>query len=275
MADPGASAPSEGRARILTTLLLLPGLGLLWLGGWPAAVLVLLAGAFMLSEALGVAGIEPASGRGGAIMALGLGPALLGCLGEALPLHPWFHPGAYWLVAGGAAAGLAALGRSWATSALLVAVMLALAGGVGLALHGDGTPWLLVVAVVVAAADIAAFLVGKRVGGPKLAPSASPSKTWSGALAGLAGGCLAGLALGEALALPPLAMAVAGLVIADLSIGGDLLESIFKRAHGVKDAGSALPGHGGLLDRFDGYLLALPAAWLAVHLGWLHGGAHG
>ena len=271
MADPKTSTSSEGRARFLTTLLLLPGLGVLWLGGWPAAMLVLVAGAVMLREAVAVAGIHRGSWRGGAIMALGLGPTLLGCLGAVLPVQPWV----FWLAAGAAAFGLAALGRSWATSSLLVAVMLALAGGVGLALHGGDTPWLLVVAVVVAAADIAAFLVGKSVGGPKLAPPVSPSKTWSGAAAGLAGGCIAALALGEALSLPPLAMAIAGLVIADLSIGGDLLESIFKRAHGVKDAGSILPGHGGLLDRFDGYLLALPAAWLAVHLGWLHGGPHG
>ena len=271
MADSGTSAPSEGRARFLTTLLLLPGLGILWLGGWPTAVLVLLAGAVMLREALGVAGIDRGAWRGRAILALGLGPALLGCLGAAVAVQPW----AYGLAAGAAAFGLAALGRSWATSSLLVAVMLALAGGVGLALNGGATPWLLVVAVVVAAADIAAFLVGKSVGGPKLAPPISPSKTWSGAAAGLAGGCAAALVLGEALSLPPLAMAVAGLVIADLSIGGDLLESVFKRAHGVKDAGSILPGHGGLLDRFDGYLLALPATWLAVHLGWLQGGPHG
>ena len=271
MAGSGASAPSEGRTRFLTTLLLLPGLGILWLGGWPAAALLLLAGAVMLREALGVARIDRGAWRGGAILALGLGPALLVCLGAALPVHSWV----YWLAVGFAGLGLAALGRSWATSALLAAVMLALAGGAGLALHGGGAPWLLVIAVAVAAADIAAFLFGKGVGGPKLAPSISPSKTWSGALAGLAGGCLAALAMGEALSLPPLTMAVAGLVVADLSIGGDLLESIFKRAHGVKDAGSILPGHGGLLDRFDGYLLALPAAWLAVHLGWLPGGPHG
>ena len=70
-------------------------------------------------------------------------------------------------------------------------------------------------------------------------------------------------------------MVIAGLVIADLSIGGDLLESMFKRKHGVKDAGTALPGHGGLLDRFDGYLLALPAMYLAVAMGWFREWPHG
>ena len=271
MAGPGNTPSREGRRRLATALFLLPGLGLIWYGGTPAAVLVLLAGAVMLAEALAVAGIGRGSARGAAILALGLFPALLGLALPYLAAPP--HAGLIVMAVCGL--GLIALGRSRSMSALLVAVMLALAGGVGLALSDGDVPWLVLVAVVIAAADVAAYYFGKRIGGPKLAPSISPSKTWSGALAGLAGGSLAAVVLGGLFALPALPMAVAGLVVADLSIGGDLLESMFKRAFGVKDAGSILPGHGGLLDRFDGYLLALPAAYLAVGLGWMQAIPHG
>lgn len=267
----------EARARVLTTLLILPALALLWTGGWVAASLVILAGVVMLAEALAVSGMPPGHWRGAAVLALGIGPALMALAAAVFPAAPLppAQSGAFWACAGLAALVLAALGRSRAMSALLAAIALALAGGVALAFDGGRVPWLVVVAVVVAAADIAAYLVGGKVGGPKLAPSISPSKTWSGAAAGLAAGCLAGAALGILFSLPPLTMAVAGLLIADFSIGGDLLESMFKRAHGVKNAGSILPGHGGALDRFDGYLLVLPSLCLAVGMGWLQGGAHG
>ena len=92
----------------------------------------------------------------------------------------------------------------------------------------------------------------------------SPSKTWSGALCGVTAGGIAGYAMGVLLGFPSGIAALAGLVIADLSIGGDLLESWFKRRHNVKDSGRILPGHGGFLDRFDGYLIVLPFLYLAL-----------
>ena len=123
--------------------------------------------------------------------------------------------------------------------------------------------------LVVWAADIGAYAVGRLLGGPKLAPAISPGKTWSGAAGGLLIAMAAGEAAAQALAPAPLgrAAAVAG-VLAVASVLGDLLESWIKRRFGVKDSGTLIPGHGGLLDRLDGLLAAAPAAaMLALALG--------
>ncbi len=117
--------------------------------------------------------------------------------------------------------------------------------------------------IVVWASDIGAYLFGRLVGGPRLAPRISPGKTWSGAGGGFAAAILVGLVA----ALTPRAAGVAALLgIAAQS--GDLLESWIKRCFGVKDSGTWIPGHGGLLDRLDGLLVAAPvAALIALLLG--------
>ncbi len=133
----------------------------------------------------------------------------------------------------------------------------------------SGLANLLCVLLLVWATDIGAYLVGRWLGGPKLAPSISPGKTWSGAVGGLVAAILLGLA-GIALAGGPLSVR-AVLVLGGLSLvsqAGDLTESALKRHFGVKDSGRLIPGHGGLLDRLDGVLAAAPvAALLALGLG--------
>ncbi len=131
------------------------------------------------------------------------------------------------------------------------------------------SPWLVVLLVVIiAAADIGAYFSGKTIGGPKLAPRISPGKTRAGAAGGLLAATIATVIavslLPERTFAPALA-AVLGLVLAGLSIGGDLFISLLKRQQGIKDSSSLLPGHGGLLDRFDSLGAALPffaLAWL-------------
>jgi phosphatidate cytidylyltransferase len=122
---------------------------------------------------------------------------------------------------------------------------------------------MLFVVAVVWASDIGAYMIGRLLGGPKLAPAISPGKTWSGAGGGLACAMLIGVLSGGG--------AHAMLVAAGLSLAaqcGDLLESGIKRHAGVKDSGTLIPGHGGLLDRLDGVLAAAPAAaLLAMALG--------
>lgn len=136
-------------------------------------------------------------------------------------------------------------------------------------LRGLAESGLAVVAWLIAgvwATDIGAFFVGRAVGGVKLAPHVSPGKTWSGLLGGLA--CAAAVSVGCGLAwadvrtgllLPQpgtAALAVAGVVLAIVSQGGDLLVSAFKRYFGIKDTSRIIPGHGGVLDRADGLLAA-------------------
>ena len=112
---------------------------------------------------------------------------------------------------------------------------------------------------LVLASDIGAYAVGKTFGKRKLAPNISPGKTWEG----WAGGFLLTLVVGWALKfmlpdmpLPHLLTAAA--VVAIFGPIGDLAESMLKRSVGVKDSGTIMPGHGGLLDRFDAFLLVLP-----------------
>jgi len=121
-------------------------------------------------------------------------------------------------------------------------------------------------------ADTAAYFTGRAFGRRKLAPHVSPGKTWEGVYGGLAAVALYALALVPLAAagrfagtVSPLAVIlwVAGaLALAALSVVGDLCESLLKRQAGVKDSGRLLPGHGGVLDRIDALLAAMPPAAL-------------
>lgn len=130
---------------------------------------------------------------------------------------------------------------------------------------------------VVWATDILAYFVGRAVGGPKLAPSISPGKTQSGAIGGTLGGVVAGVALALAAGVGnPLGLAAVALVLSIVSQAGDLFESWVKRRHGVKDSGSIIPGHGGVMDRVDGLVAAAMALYLlGAIVGGLDTPAHG
>jgi phosphatidate cytidylyltransferase len=113
------------------------------------------------------------------------------------------------------------------------------------------------------ATDIFAFLCGRVVGGPLLWPNVSPNKTWAGAIGGLAGGIAAAVAIAYASGVRFAAAAgLMGLLLSILAQAGDLFESAVKRRFGAKDASRLIPGHGGLMDRLDGFLVAAFAALL-------------
>ncbi|MEM7073314.1 MAG: phosphatidate cytidylyltransferase [Pseudomonadota bacterium] len=119
------------------------------------------------------------------------------------------------------------------------------------------------VIAVVASCDSAAWLAGRSIGGPKLAVKISPNKTWAGFLGGLlAASAIAGLLGSLWLGERPFHAAIIGAWLAFCAQLGDLAISSLKRKAGVKDSGRLLPGHGGVLDRIDGYLLALPVSVL-------------
>jgi phosphatidate cytidylyltransferase len=168
---------------------------------------------------------------------------------------PALPRGLRWLV------GLAALWLAW----------LALAQS-----HTIGVNFILSALCLVWAADIAAYFGGRRFGRRKLAPTISPGKSWEGVYAGVAGALLLALAwstletrfatdgpslyarLFAHFGLVPGLLAVAAL--AGMSVVGDLIESLVKRAVGAKDSSALLPGHGGVLDRIDALLPVLPLA---------------
>jgi phosphatidate cytidylyltransferase len=112
--------------------------------------------------------------------------------------------------------------------------------------------------------DIMAYFAGRLIGGPKLWPRVSAGKTWSGTLVGISGGALFGLvivlAVADRVAILPLL--VLGLLLAAISQAGDLGESALKRRFGVKDSGALIPGHGGVMDRLDGFVAACVCAAL-------------
>lgn len=117
-------------------------------------------------------------------------------------------------------------------------------------------------------ADSFAYFSGKGIGGPKLAPAISPNKTWAGFLGGLAGAAIISSALALAFSINPGWMTmVLAVVLALAAQAGDLFESWVKRRFHLKDSGNLIPGHGGVLDRIDGFIFAIAVAWtIAVML---------
>ena len=150
-------------------------------------------------------------------------------------------------------------------AAVLVSAWLSL-----VVLHGarpNGPGLLLFLFVLIWVADSAAYFAGRAFGSRKLAPFVSPGKTWAGAVGAAAGALLCGVALhaaGLAGSAAPWTVALLCVLVTLVSIGGDLWESRLKREAGVKDSGSLLPGHGGMLDRIDSLLAAAPVFGLGV-----------
>jgi len=153
------------------------------------------------------------------------------------------------------------------TMAFVWVGMLGAYAGVMLRAH-SGKGLLLGAVVVAVAADIGAFVVGRSIGSRPIAATISPSKTIEGFIGGLIAALIVGVIIGKE--LTPWGGAkhglVLGLVIGLVAPAGDLFESMIKRDLGLKDSGTALLGHGGLLDRFDSVLLALPAAYYVAIL---------
>lgn len=140
----------------------------------------------------------------------------------------------------------------------------------------DGLWAILYVLLTVWVADIGAYFAGRAFGKAKLAPRVSPGKSWAGVWGGLlavlllalAASWLAGATLAETLLL-----LVVSVIVAAISVVGDLVESMFKRFRGIKDSSQLLPGHGGIMDRIDSLTAAIPVfALLITLLGWLSTG---
>ncbi len=158
------------------------------------------------------------------------------------------------LVEGLPAAGISASGLLLVAFPLSYAVRLHAAGPQGPAL-------LLFAMVIIWAGDTAAYFVGRSIGRLPLAPHLSPKKTWEGSLASLIGSFVVAYFFSWWIYAP--GFHLYGMAFAGNAAGqvGDLLESAYKRSAGVKDSGSLLPGHGGILDRIDALILAIPVVW--------------
>ena len=263
-------------------------LAAIWVGGWPLAALLAAAAALGAHEFYGLArarGIEPFAGAGivasGALVLLaqGLGgtyaawaPAALALvmllLGACLVAAVWarWPTGEPVTAVALTVAGAAYTGGTLAFGVLLRALPSGVEGFSPVPWHGAA--FLLLPLLATWVGDTSAYFAGRAFGRRKLFPLASPGKTVAGGVAGLAGAVAVTVAV-AALALPaggplgvgvPLALAL-GVAMGVAAQLGDVAESVMKRWAGVKDSGTILPGHGGILDRVDALLLSVPVAY--------------
>ena len=166
---------------------------------------------------------------------------------------------------GGSETGAHSLAKALLGCGLMLSTWLAL-----VVLHSrpdQGPHWVLYLLVLVWVADSGAFFAGRQFGRTRLAPKVSPGKTWEGVLGGLTACAL--FAFGYAHYLELQGAVLTGFVLVSLvtvlfSVAGDLLESLLKRQRGVKDSGTLIPGHGGILDRIDSLFAAAPVFLLGL-----------
>jgi phosphatidate cytidylyltransferase len=164
---------------------------------------------------------------------------------------------------------LAAAAVARAERRIWVAGGIPYAGALGVApvvLRSDGPDGFLAIMLLFAivwSTDIVAYFVGRALGGPKLMPRVSPKKTWSGAIGGTVAAIVVAVAVAKAAALTGLfAIAMLAVVLSVFAQGGDLFESFLKRRFDAKDSSHLIPGHGGLMDRLDGFVTASVVAAL-------------
>lgn len=265
--------------RVASALVLLPlVLVLVWLGGWPFALLIAVAAGLCALEmaamalresppamravvvaaaagiplALGVLGATPS---GEIILAVLVGLVMVLWIGHLLMLGEDLAPAP-------SSVGLSVLAVLY-TGGLLAPVVL-------LRQLEAGAWWIVLVLAVTFLNDTGAYFAGRTLGRRKLYPRVSPAKTWEGFVGGLVGGVIGAVgvtALSGGLGAEPLPLSLAsagalGLVVAAVASAGDLVESLLKRAFSVKDSGRLIPGHGGMLDRLDAVLFTGPLIWL-------------
>ena len=253
------------RQRVLTAIVLIAGM-LVALFAMPATAGALALALVMLGGAWEWAGFFGAHPRSPERIAYAAGMALLMAVFWALTeVDQTLYRAVLW---GAALWWLIALGwlfrfptRIPAPVGILCGILVLVPAWLALArllFEPRGDHWLLFVFVLVWAADIGAYFVGRAIGRVRLAPRVSPNKTWEGVLGGLAAASLAAV-FGARWLDQPLAGFFALCVAAALaSIVGDLTVSMFKRHAGLKDSSDLLPGHGGILDRIDSMMAAAP-----------------
>jgi phosphatidate cytidylyltransferase len=262
----GALRGSELALRVCSALVLVPlAIGTAYLGGWPFAL-------FWGAAAIGVlwewsslvARHEQFSAllAGGASLSLAV---VLVATGHVLPALIVVAMGAL-----GAASLTLAERRTWVAGGIAYAGVLAIGP---IILRSDGEQGFLAVLflfAIVWTTDIGAYFVGRALGGPKLLPRVSPNKTWAGAIGGLLASVVVAVVVAKMAALTSLfALAMLAVVLSVLAQAGDLFESFLKRRFDAKDSSHLIPGHGGLMDRLDGFVTASVAA---VIIGLARGG---
>lgn len=252
--------------RVLAAAVMAPlAILLAWAGGWFWAALATLAAIGMYVEWLSIVGTQQSR-----LAASGVAALLIA--GICLALE---HHGGALIVYG---IGLVAVvlltrgDRRWPVSGLLYAAVAQIAAVLVRQDPVWGWSALLFVMLVVWATDIGGYFAGRTIGGPKLWVRVSPKKTWAGAIGGLTGSLIVAAGFAASGIGRMVSMLLLAAVLSVVSQLGDLFESAVKRRFGVKDSSHLIPGHGGVLDRIDGFVAAIV---LAAIIGVMRGGADG
>jgi phosphatidate cytidylyltransferase len=267
-AAPAAAPDSRNLVmRIAVAAVLIPlAVSIAYAGGWLWTLLVTLAAIGLFVEWLAIVGLAGASRvtvPGVAALAIAGLCFAIGRLDVAL------------MVLGAGLAAVASIAperRGWAAAGFLYAAAAEIASVLVRLDPVKGFAALMFVLLIVWVTDSGGYFAGRGIGGPKLWPRVSPKKTWAGAVGGFAASLVvaAGFAAFDLGRIGPLLMLSGALSI--VSQLGDLFESAVKRRFGVKDSSHIIPGHGGLMDRLDGFVAAVVVAAL---FGFLRGGADG
>lgn len=248
------------RSRLISAVVLgLLVLALTMIGGWPFRVLCVATGVIVFEEWSRMTRAKLA----GPIFRFARRALYLSLIAFLFG----FYLAAVAIVFGGAAF-IAFVDRGerkadWVLGGLFYAAVASLTPGM---LRGDDAAGLAALGLIIAVVwptDIFAYFTGRSIGGPKLMPRVSPKKTISGALGGLVAGVVFGVLFAEWVAgSAGLFIVVLAALLSIFGQAGDLYESWIKRRFGVKDSGRLIPGHGGLMDRIDGLIIATAIAWL-------------
>lgn len=261
------------RSRVITgiCLALAVAAGIYWLpAAWLAAAFAVV-GALAAWEWAGCAGLGTKRGR---VLYVGALAVVLAVAYGSEAVQAW----APWLGAGIWAGALALIlaypagrslwGRHWVWAVLGVALIgCAWVGALVIREQPQGALWLIWLLLLVGVADVGAYFTGRAWGRRKLAPHLSPGKTWEGAVGGALLSALVGGGVLAAWGRLSWFLVAVTLVLIAVGVFGDLLESLLKREAGAKDSGTLLPGHGGVLDRIDSALAALPVFALLLPAG--------
>jgi phosphatidate cytidylyltransferase len=253
--------------RVLAALVLAPAaIAIAYAGGWPWAALVTLAACGVYIEWLMITG----EARDTSVVASGV--VALAISGLCLAVGRIDISLLVLVVGLAAVAWLSPQPRHWTAAGFLYAAAAELASLLVRLDQAYGFVALILILLVVWVTDIGGYFAGRGIGGPKLWPRVSPKKTWAGAIGGFAASLVvaAGFAAAGVGKTGPLLLLGAALSVA--SQLGDLLESAVKRRFDVKDSSHLIPGHGGLMDRLDGFVAAVVVATL---FGLLRGGVDG
>ena len=253
--------------RIAAALVLAPAAILMaYLGGWTWAALVTLAAVGLYAEWLSIIGMT------GRWQAMSAGIAALILIGWSLG-QGHFQASLITLALGLVVIGALAPERPiWAASGFFYAATAQSAAILMRMDPGHGLFALILILFVVWATDIGGYIAGRSIGGPKLWPRVSPNKTWAGAIGGFAASLVVAYGFAAFRFAGTAPLLTLGALLSIAAQFGDLFESAVKRRFGVKDSGRIIPGHGGLLDRLDGFVAAIV---LAAIFGLLRGGVDG